>query len=108
MQSTRDKNRRPTHPGEILLQDVLPELGISQTEFAGRLGISRRTISEILHEHRSLTPDMAIRLSRLIGGTPDSWLRMQQAVDIWDLEHSNAKRYASIKKMHERDVRKAS
>lgn len=107
MQSMRDKNRRPTHPGEILLEDVLPELGISQTEFAKRLGVSRRTISEILHEHRSVTPDVAIRLSRLIGGTPDGWLKIQQAVDIWDLEHSNPKLYAAIKRMPEQSERKA-
>jgi addiction module HigA family antidote len=107
MESTRDKNRRPTHPGEILLQDVLPELGISQAEFANRLGISRRTVSEILHEHRSLTPDVAIRLSRLIGGTPDSWLKLQQAVDIWDLEHSKQKIYAGIKRMPEPSKRRA-
>ena len=99
METLRDKNRRPTHPGEILLEDVLPELSISQGEFADQLKVSRRTVSEILHGHRSLTPDMAIRISRLIGGTPDGWLRMQQAIDLWDLEHSKSRLYSSIKRM---------
>jgi antitoxin HigA-1 len=99
MESLRDKNRRPTHPGEILLEDVLPEIGITQTEFAERLKVSRRTVSEILHGHRSITPDMAIRIARLIGGTADGWLRMQQAVDLWDLEHNNSRLYGSIKRM---------
>ena len=106
MESLRDKNMRPTHPGEILLEDVLPKLGVTQTEFAKMLRVSRRTVSEILHEHRSLTPDVAIRLSCLIGGTPDGWLRMQQAVDLWDLEHDNAKIYAVIKKLSVQQKRK--
>jgi addiction module HigA family antidote len=108
MESLRDKNRRPTHPGEILLEDVLPEIGITITEFAKRLKVSRRTVSEILHGHRSLTPDMAIRISRLIGGTPDGWLKIQQAVDLWDLEHSNSKLYASIKRMAGQQEARAS
>ena len=99
METLRDKNRRPTHPGEILLEDVLPEIGISQGEFADKLKVSRRTVSEILHGHRSLTPDMAIRIARLIGGTADGWLRIQQAVDLWDLEHGKSRLYASIKPM---------
>jgi addiction module HigA family antidote len=106
MESLRDKNMRPTHPGEILLEDVLPELGVNQTEFAKMLRVSRRTVSEILHEHRSLTPDMAIRLSRLIGGTPEGWLRIQQVVDLWDLEHNNSKIYAKIKRVSDLKGRK--
>lgn len=82
----RDPNRRPTHPGEILREDVLPALGLTQKEFADRLGVSRLTVSEILHEKRSVTPDMAIRLGKLLGNGPDIWLRMQQAVDVWMLE----------------------
>lgn len=82
----RDPNRRPTHPGEILREDVLPTLGLTQKEFADRLGVSRLTVSEILHEKRSVTPDMAIRLGKLLGNGPDIWLRMQQAVDVWMLE----------------------
>lgn len=82
----RDPNRRPTHPGEILREDVLPALDLTQKEFADRLGVSRLTVSEILHEKRSVTPDMAIRLGKLLGNGPEIWLRMQQAVDVWMLE----------------------
>lgn len=86
MESLRSKARRPTHPGAILREDVLPELDITQQELADRLGVSRRTVSEILHERRPLTPDMAIRIGRLLNTTPESWLRMQQMLDLWELE----------------------
>ena len=68
--SLRNPNRRPTHPGEILREDVLPALGLTQKEFADRLGVSRLTVSEILLEKRSVTPDMAIRLGKLLGNGP--------------------------------------
>ena len=97
--SLRAKNRRPTHPGAILREDVLPSLGITQTELADRLGVSRRTVSQILHEHRPLTPDMAIRLACFLGTTPESWLNMQQALDVWELERKNARAYGQIKKV---------
>ena len=84
--SLRNPNRRPTHPGEILREDVLPALGLTQKEFADRLGVSRLTVSEVLLEKRSVTPDMAIRLGKLLGNGPGIWLRMQQAVDVWTLE----------------------
>jgi addiction module HigA family antidote len=86
MESLRSKARRPTHPGAILREDVLPELNITQQELADRLGVSRRTVSEILNEHRPLTPDMAIRIGKLLNTTPESWLRMQQTLDLWELE----------------------
>ena len=82
----RNPNRCPTHPGEILRDDVLPVLGLTQKEFADRLGVSRLTVSEVLLEKRSVTPDMAIRLGKLLGNGPEIWLRMQQAVDVWTLE----------------------
>ena len=84
--SRRDPRRRPTHPGEILRADVLPALALTQKEFAERLGVSRLTVSEILHEKRGITPDMAIRLGKLLGNGPEIWLRLQQAVDVWNLE----------------------
>ncbi len=99
MESMRDKGRRPTHPGEVLREDVLPELMISQTELSQGLGVSRRTVSELLHERRPLTPDMAIRLARLIGGTPGGWLKMQQAIDFWEVEYNSSKMHTDIKRV---------
>ena len=97
--SLRAKNRKPTHPGAILREDVLPSLNITQAELAERLGVSRRSISQILNEHRPVTPDMAIRLAHLLDTTPESWLNMQQALDVWELEYKNAKVYKKIKKV---------
>lgn len=94
--SLRNPNRKPTHPGAILREDVLPELGITQTELAQRLAVSRLTVSEVLHEKRSLSADFAIRLSKLTGTTPESWLRMQEALDLWELAKTKAGDYAKI------------
>ncbi|MBX9705020.1 MAG: HigA family addiction module antidote protein, partial [Gammaproteobacteria bacterium] len=58
-----------------------------------------RTVSQILNERRPVTADMAIRLANLLGGTPDSWLNMQHALDIWLLQQKNAKVYASIRRV---------
>jgi antitoxin HigA-1 len=99
MKTLRDSKRRPTHPGEILREDVLPALGLTQGEIAKRLGVSRLTVSEILREKRAVSPDIALRLSRLLGTTPESWLNMQHAVDLWELEHARAKHYGRIKPM---------
>jgi addiction module HigA family antidote len=98
MRSNRNHKLRPTHPGEILREDVLPALGLSQTELAKRLGVSRLSVSEIVNEKRSLTPDMAIRIGRFTNTTPESWLRMQEALDLWVLE-SDARRYQHIEPM---------
>jgi len=86
MKSLRNPNRRPTHPGAILREDVLPTLEMTQTELAQRLGVSRLTVSELLHEKRGITPEMALRVAKLLNTTPESWLRMQQAVDLWDVQ----------------------
>lgn len=95
--SRRDRRRRPTHPGEILRSDVLPALDLTQKKFAERLGVSRLSVSEILHEKRAVTPDMAIRLGKLLGNGPEIWLRLQQAVDVWTLEQRGG--YEKVKRM---------
>ena len=94
--SLRNPNRKLTHPGAIFREDVLPALGITQTELANRLGVSRLTISELLLEKRGLSADLAIRIGRLTGTTPESWLRMQEALDLWELSRDRADEYEHI------------
>src|ERR1035437_425405 len=91
MKSLRNPNRRPTHPGAILREDVLPALKMTQTELAERLDVSRLSVSDLLHEKRALSPDMAVRIGRLLNTSPESWLRMQEAVDLWEIQQSPAK-----------------
>lgn len=95
MASLRHRKRRPTHPGAILREDTLPALGMSQTELARRLGVSRLTVSELLLEKRGMSADMAIRIGRLTRTTPESWLRMQETLDLWELEQQ-PERYRHI------------
>lgn len=97
MDTLRYKRRAPSHPGALLREVVLPELGMTQAEFAERLGVSRRTVSEILHERRPVTPDMAIRLGKLLGNGAGLWLKMQQALDVWTLEQQGS--YAHIQQL---------
>lgn len=75
--------RTPTHPGEILKEDFLAPLGITQTELAKALKTSFRTINEILNEKRSISPDMALRLSRYFGTSPDVWIGLQADYDLY-------------------------
>ena len=93
--SMRDPKRMPTHPGEILREDVLPALKMTQGDLAKRLGVSRLSVSELLHGKRALSPDMAVRIGRLTSTTAQSWLHMQAAVDLWELEQ-DPKRYRNI------------
>jgi addiction module HigA family antidote len=91
--------RKPSHPGAILREDILPSTGLSITALAGLLGVSRRTLSELVHEHRSLTPDLALRLARACGNTPEFWLRMQVAVDLWRTKQEHGDEYEQIKQV---------
>ncbi|MGI9026184.1 MAG: HigA family addiction module antitoxin [Burkholderiaceae bacterium] len=88
MKSLRNPERKPTHPGAILRDDVLPALKMTQTEFAEKLGVSRLTVSELLLEKRGLTAEMAMRLATVLRTTPESWLRMQESLDLWKLKQT--------------------
>lgn len=83
------KNRRPTHPGEIFLEDFLIPLGITQKDAAERLRMSYPRMNEIVKGKRSVTPDTALRLARFTGTEPEFWLNLQQAVDLWNALHSD-------------------
>ena len=80
----RTRNVRPAHPGALLREDFLPEYGLTVSGFAKSLRVSRQTVNELLRERRTLTPEMALRLSRLFGNTPEFWLNAQRAVDLWE------------------------
>lgn len=73
---------RPTHPGEVLREDVLPALARSKTEVARLLGVSRQTLHDILAERQPVTPRMALLIGKLTGTSADSWARMQSAYDL--------------------------
>ncbi|MGL5828826.1 MAG: HigA family addiction module antitoxin [Angustibacter sp.] len=74
--------RIPTHPGAILRQDILPELGLTLTQLAAHLGISRVTLSRVLHEHSAISPNLALRLEAVGLSSALLWLAMQSAHDL--------------------------
>ena len=80
----RARKVRPTHPGEMLREDFLPDYGLTVSSFAKALGVSRQTVNELLRERRAVSPEMALRLSRLFGNSPEFWLNAQRAVDLWE------------------------
>lgn len=98
MISQRSAKRKPTHPGAILREDVLPELSITQQKLADCLNLSRYTVAEILHERKAITPDMALRLAHFLGTTPECWLNMQRTLDLWSLKQNKMRIYKNIKK----------
>ena len=87
----------PTHPGEMIREDFIPDYKLSTASLAKALGVSRQTINELLRERRSITPPMALRLSRLFGNSPEFWLNAQQTRDLWESEKRFKK---ELKKIH--------
>lgn len=84
--NTTSMKRRPTHPGEILREDFMPDYDLSVSRLADALGVSRQTVNELLRERCALSPEMALRLSALFGNSPEFWLNLQRAVDLWDAQ----------------------
>jgi addiction module HigA family antidote len=82
----RPLKRPPVHPGELLREEVLPALGLSVSEAARRLGVSRQQLHRVLACTHPITTDMALRIGKLAGSGPGLWLRMQQAYDLWHTE----------------------
>jgi antitoxin HigA-1 len=84
----RNPNRCPTHPGELLREEVIPAIHKSKTEIAGLLGISRQHLYDILRERKPITPEVGVRLGKLFGNGAGLWVRMQAAYDIWQAERA--------------------
>ena len=92
------RKRPPTHPGEMLFEEFVKPLEITQTELARRLGVSYPRLNEIIKGRRSVTPDTALRLSRVLGMSADFWLGLQQDWDLWHAMNSpEAKEISRLK-----------
>ena len=95
--NTRALQRRPTHPGEMLREDFLPDYALTVTGLAAAVGVSRQSINELLRCRRAVSPEMALRLAKLFGNTAEFWLNPQRAVDLWDAEQLLKSAVARIK-----------
>ena len=74
---------KPTHPGEVLRDGVFSDTGMTVTEFAKRLGVTRVALSRVLNGKAAVSADMAVRLAAALGGSAESWLHMQANYDLW-------------------------
>ncbi|MBE9097923.1 HigA family addiction module antitoxin [Vacuolonema iberomarrocanum] len=90
-----ERQSRPIHPGEVLV-DILEDLDITQTAFAKAIGVSRRTVNELIQGRRSLTVDMAIRIGKALGNGPRLWMNLQQKVDLWDALQAHREEYEKV------------
>jgi len=91
--------RRPTHPGAMLRDEFMAEYNLTVSELARLIGVSRQSINELINERRSLSADMAVRLARLFEVSPESWLNLQQNIDIWEAENDPANDIMPIQKI---------
>lgn len=94
--NTRPMKRRPTHPGEMLREDFLPDFDLTVAGLAAAVGVSRQSINELLRGRRAVSPEMALRFARLFGNSPEFWLNAQRAVDLWDAEQAIKSEVARI------------
>jgi antitoxin HigA-1 len=98
-------HRAPTHPGKMLLEEFIRPLGLSQTDFALRIGVSYPRLNEIIHGKRAVTPDTALRLERALGMDAHFWLNLQLVWDLYHAKHSAAA--ATIRKIKPIRMKKA-
>jgi len=96
----RERKRPPVHPGRIIKEHYLLPLSMSVTDLAKTLEVTRKTVSKIVNERGAVTPDMALRLSRAFGTTPDLWLTLQGNYDLWYAEHGS-KEWRQVKPIGE-------
>lgn len=85
------QHRRPITPGQVLRDDYIEPRGIKQDDLAHALGVHRTTVNELLNDKRTVTPEMALRLAHAFQTSPEYWLNLQKAVDLYDALHSAAR-----------------
>ncbi len=91
---------RPTHPGEMLREDFLPDYQLTAAGLARAIGVSRQSINELLRGRRAVSPEMSLRLGKLFGNSPEFWLKAQRAVDLWDAQQMLGDDVANIKTLN--------
>ncbi len=82
------KNRKPTHPGEILLEEFLKPMGMTQQQLAGRLKVPVQRINTLINEKRGVTPETAILLSRVFKNSPEFWMNLQMTYDLYQAKNT--------------------
>ena len=85
---TTSLHRAPTHPGVFVAEDILDEFGLTQEALAKELGVSRRTINQIVNAKRGITADMALRLGRFTSTSPEMWINLQSNWDLWQAQQT--------------------
>ena len=95
--NSRPLQRRPIHPGEILREDFMPDYGLSVSGLASALGVSRQSVNELVRERRAVSPEMALRLGRLFGNSPEFWLNLQRSIDLFDAQATSSPGMQNIK-----------
>jgi len=85
------KTRKPVHPGNVFLHDVLIPLGLTITDAAQMMGITRKTLSELINEKSTCTVQMALRIAQATNTSAESWLTMQTKLDLWKARQKNIK-----------------
>jgi len=97
IKNNKPREIAPTHPGEMLREDFMPDFNLTTAGLAEKLGVSRQTVNELLLKRRAVSPAMALRLSRLFGNTPEFWLNAQRAVELWKAQRENRREIERIK-----------
>ena len=88
--------KKPPHPGFSVRHDCLDPLGLTVSDAAGRLGVSRKQLSDLVNGHAGISPEMAIRLGKFCGNGPELWLRLQQTYDLWHAQRALKAEIAKI------------
>jgi len=97
MKTKATRMYNPPHPGEVLQDTVLGEAGLSVSQFAKKLGVSRVALSRVVNGRAAISADMALRLAAALGGSAESWLRMQATYDLWRASKKRRPRVEPVK-----------